>query len=200
MVFLRRQASRLFERHRNVPKFSLTGTAGLQSVSASDLFNASSHYWSVGPTVTWRIFDYGRIHAQIKCANVCQEQALDSYQQTVLTAFQDIENALVAFANEQARYQALNNSVIANRRSLEIANGLYASGNGDFLNVLDSECSLFGAEDQLVDSQRTVTENLVNPLQSPWRRMGNRNQGSGHEQGSATQSARELTPKHCIKA
>ena len=143
------------------PKFSLTGTAGLQSVSASDLFNASSHYWSVGPTVTWRIFDYGRIHAQIKGANARQEQALDTYQQTVLTAFQDVENALVAFANEQARYQALNNSVIANRRSLEIANALYTSGNGDFLNVLDSERSLFGAEDQLVDSQRTVTENLV---------------------------------------
>ena len=143
------------------PKFSLTGTAGLQSVSASDLFTAGSRYWSVGPTVTWRIFDYGRIHAQIKGANARQEQALDTYQQTVLTAFQDVDNALVAFVNEQARYQALNDSVIANRRSLEIANSLYTSGNGDFLNVLDSERSLFGAEDQLVDSQRTVTENLV---------------------------------------
>jgi hypothetical protein len=60
-----------------------------------------------------------------------------------------------------AAYQALNNSVIANRQSLEIANALYTSGNGDFLNVLDSERSLFGAEDQLVDSQRAVTENLV---------------------------------------
>jgi outer membrane protein TolC len=49
----------------------------------------------------------------------------------------------------------------ANRRALEIAKELYTTGNGDFLNVLDSKRSLFGAEDQLVDSQRTVTENLV---------------------------------------
>ena len=143
------------------PKFSLTSTRGLQSASASDWFTAGSRYWSVGPTVTWRILDFGRIKAQIKGADARQEQALDTYQQTVLTAFQDVENALVAYANEQVRYQVLNDSVIANRRSLEIANELYTSGNGDFLNVLDSERSLFGAEDQLVDSQRTVTENLV---------------------------------------
>jgi outer membrane protein TolC len=60
-----------------------------------------------------------------------------------------------------ATYQALNESVTANRRALEISNELYSKCLGDFLNVLDSERSLFGSEDQLVDSQRTVTENLV---------------------------------------
>ena len=144
------------------PKLSLTGTAGLQSFSASDWLTGGSRYRSVGPTVTWRIFDFGRIHAQIKAADARQEQAFDTYQQAVLAAFQDVEDALVAYANEQTRYKALNDSVVANRRSLEIANALYTTGNGDFLNVLDSQRSLFGAEDQLVDGQRTMTENLVN--------------------------------------
>ena len=143
------------------PKFSLGGTAGLQSLSASDWFTGGSRYWSAGPTVTWRVLDFGRIRAQIKAANARQEQALATYEKAVLTSFQDVENALVAYANEQTRYKALNDSVIANRRALEIANELYSKGLGDFLNVLDSERSLFGAEDQLVDSQRTVTENLV---------------------------------------
>jgi NodT family efflux transporter outer membrane factor (OMF) lipoprotein len=143
------------------PKFSLAGTAGLESFSAGDWFTAGSRYWSAGPTVTWRIFDFGRIHAQIKGANARQEQALDTYEQTVLTAFQDVEDALVAYANEQTRYRALNDSVVANRRALEIANELYTTGNGDFLSVLDSERSLFSAEDQLADSQRAVSENLV---------------------------------------
>jgi NodT family efflux transporter outer membrane factor (OMF) lipoprotein len=143
------------------PKFSLTSTHGLQSVSASDWLTSGSRYWSVGPSVTWRVFDFGRIRAQIKGANARQEQALDTYEKTVLTSFEDVENALVAYANEQARYQALNDSVIANRRALEISTELYRTGNGDFLSVLDSERSLFGAEDLLVDSQRTVTENLV---------------------------------------
>jgi NodT family efflux transporter outer membrane factor (OMF) lipoprotein len=143
------------------PKFSLTGTAGLQSFSAGDWFTGGSRYWSVGPTVTWRIFDFKRVNAQIKGADARQEQALDTYQQAVLAAFQDVENALVAYANEQTRYKALNDSVVANRRALELAKALYTTGNGDFLSVLDSERSVFGAEDQLVDSQRAMTENLV---------------------------------------
>jgi multidrug efflux system outer membrane protein len=143
------------------PKFSLGSTAGLQSLSASDWFTAGSRHWSAGPTVTWRILDFGRIRAQIKAANARQEQVLATYEQTVLASFEDVENALVAYANEQRRFDSLNQSVLANRRALEIANELYTTGNGDFLNVLDSQRALYGAEDQLVDSQRAVTENLV---------------------------------------
>jgi NodT family efflux transporter outer membrane factor (OMF) lipoprotein len=143
------------------PKFSLTGTAGLQSLSTSDLFTGGSRYWSFGPTVTWNVFDFGRVRSQIRAANARQQQSLATYEQTILAAFQDVENALVAYANEQVRYKSLNDSVIANRRSLELSTELYSKGYGDFLSVLDSERSLFSAEDQLVDSQRTVTENLV---------------------------------------
>jgi outer membrane protein TolC len=143
------------------PKLSLGATAGLESFSASDWFTAGGGHWSAGPTVTWRILDFSRIRAQIKVANAQQEQALATYEKAVLTSFQDVENALAAYANEQTRYKALHDSVIANRRAMEIANELYSTGNGDFLSVLDSERSLFSAEDQLVDSQRTVTENLV---------------------------------------
>lgn len=143
------------------PKFSLTGTAGLQSLSTSDFFTGGSRYWSLGPTVTWNAFDFGRVRSQIKAANARQQQSLATYEQTVLSAFQDVENALVAYANEQVRYKSLDDSVIANRRSLELSTELYSKGYGDFLSVLDAERSLFSAEDQLVDSQRIVTENLV---------------------------------------
>jgi outer membrane protein, multidrug efflux system len=143
------------------PKFSFGSTAGLQSINAGDLVSAGSSFWSAGPSVTWRIFDFGRINAEIKGADARQQQALATYEQTVLTALQDVENALVAYANEQTRYKALSNSVAANRRSLELSTELYRTGNGDFLSVLDSERSFFSAEDQLVDSQRTMTENLV---------------------------------------
>jgi NodT family efflux transporter outer membrane factor (OMF) lipoprotein len=143
------------------PKISLTGNGGLQSISVSDWLKPSSGYYSIGPTITWRLLDFGRIRAQIKAANARQEQALATYQKAVLTSFQDVENALVAYANEQTRYSALKASVSANRRALEIATELYSKGPNDFLNVLDSERSVLSAEDQLVDSQRTVAENLV---------------------------------------
>ncbi len=143
------------------PKFSLGSTAGLQSFNSGDFLSLGSRYWSAGPTVTWRLLDYGRIHSQIKEADAQQKQALDNYQQTVLTALQDVEDDLVAYANEQTRYKALNDAVVADRRAFELSKDLYTAGNGDFLSVLDSERSLLGDEDQSVDSQRAETENLV---------------------------------------
>ncbi len=143
------------------PKFSLIGTGGFQSLSASDWFVPQGKYWSAGPTVTWRFLDFGRIRAQIKAANARQEQALAMYELVVLTALEDVENALVAYANEQVRYRSLDEAVAANRRSVELASELYTKGLGDFLNVLDAERSLYQSEDQLVVSERAVAENLV---------------------------------------
>jgi NodT family efflux transporter outer membrane factor (OMF) lipoprotein len=143
------------------PKFTLFGTGGFQSLSASDWFASGGRYWSAGPMITWRIIDLGRIRSQIQAANAVQQQSLAAYEKTVLTAFADVENALVAYANEQVRYRALTGAVAANRRALELANELYTKGLGEFLIVLDAERSLYQAEDQLADSERTVTENLV---------------------------------------
>jgi multidrug efflux system outer membrane protein len=143
------------------PKLTLGSTAGLQSFSSGDFLSLGSRYWSAGPTVTWRLLDYGRIHSQIKEADAQQKQAVDTYQQTVLTALQDVEDDVVAYADEQTRFKALNDAVVADRRALELSKDLYSAGNGDFLSVLDSERSLLGDEDQAVDSQRAETENLI---------------------------------------
>jgi multidrug efflux system outer membrane protein len=143
------------------PKFSLVGTAGLQSLSASDWFTGGSRYWSAGPTVTWRIFDFGRIRSQIKVANAREEQALAAYERAVLASLEDVENALVASGKERERYRSLQEQVNANRRAVELANERYTKGVADFLNVLDAERSLYQAEDSLVQSERTVTANLI---------------------------------------
>ena len=83
------------------PKFSLTGMAGLESISASNWFDYASRYWSAGPTVQWELFEAGSIRANVRVQNARQEQALDHYQQTVLVALEDAENALTAYAREQ---------------------------------------------------------------------------------------------------
>jgi len=143
------------------PKFSLLGTGGFQSLSAGEWFVPNGRYWAAGPTVTWRLLDFGRIHAQIQAADAQTKQALAIYEKIVLTAFQDVEDSLVAYANEQVRYRSLAEAVVADRRAVELANELYTKGLGDFLNVIDAERSLFIVEDQMVDSQRLVTDNLV---------------------------------------
>jgi multidrug efflux system outer membrane protein len=143
------------------PKFFLTGAAGFESVSSSEWFTSGSKFWSFGPTVQWRIFDAGRIRANIKVQNARQEQALATYEQTALDAFEDVENGLVAYANEQIRRRSLEDAVGSSQKSLELADKLYANGLTDFLNVLDAERSLYQAQDALVQSDRTVSANLI---------------------------------------
>ncbi len=148
------------------PKFYLTGVGGFESVSASDWFTAGSRFWSIGPTVQWRIFDAGRIRANIRVQDARQEQALARYEKTVLTAFEDVENGLVSYANEQNRRRALEDAVTSSRKSLQLADKLYASGLSDFLNVLEAERSLYQAEDALVESDRTVATDVVSLCKS----------------------------------
>jgi len=143
------------------PKFSLTGFAGLESISTGNFFNYASRYWSAGPTVQWEIFQAGSIRANVRVQNARQEQALDAFQQTVLVALEDAENALTAYAREQTRRESLSQSVQADEQALELSTQLYNNGLADFLHVLDSERSLYAAQDALVQSDQTVSLNLV---------------------------------------
>jgi outer membrane protein, multidrug efflux system len=143
------------------PKFSLTGAAGLQSLSAGDWFTGRSRFWSVGPTISWPIFDAGKIRANIEVRNAQQEQALNQYEKTVLTAFQEVETTLVNYSKEQSRHRALADAIAANRRALDMANELYVRGLNDFLNVLDAQRSLYAAESDLAQSEATMASNLV---------------------------------------
>jgi NodT family efflux transporter outer membrane factor (OMF) lipoprotein len=143
------------------PKFYLTGVAGFEGISADDWFKSGSQFWSVGPAVQWRIFDAGRIRANIQVQNARQEQALANYENTALSAFEDVENALTAYAKEQIRRQQLEAAVKSSEESLRLANQLYANGLSNFINVLDAERSLYQAQDALVQSDRTISANLI---------------------------------------
>lgn len=143
------------------PKFSLTGLAGLQSVSAGNWFDYASRYWSAGPSVQWNLFEAGRIVANIHVQNARENEALNSYRQTVLTALEDADNALTAYAREQVRRESLRRSVSADEQALDLSRQLYKNGLVDFLRVLDSETSLYSAQDALVQSDETVSLDLV---------------------------------------
>jgi NodT family efflux transporter outer membrane factor (OMF) lipoprotein len=143
------------------PKFSLTGSADLISVSASDWWDPSSRFWSAGPSMVWPIFQSGRIRANVRVQNARQEQALDAYQQTILTAFQDVNSALTAYAKEKIRRESLVKSVQANQQALKLADNLYRQGLTDFVRVLTSQQELYQAQDALVQSDQFVALDLV---------------------------------------
>ena len=143
------------------PRFSLTGAFGFQSINTGDLISSPSRFWSIGPTILWPVFDAGRIRANIAVRDAQQEQALTLYEKTVLTAFEDVENSLVNYAKEQTRYRALMDAVAANRRAVQMANELYTRGLIDFLNVLETQRSLYASESELAQSETVMASNLV---------------------------------------
>jgi NodT family efflux transporter outer membrane factor (OMF) lipoprotein len=143
------------------PKFNLLGSIGLESLSVDNLFNSSYRTYSIGPTFSWRIFEAGRIRQQIEVETALQEQALIQYEAAILTALEDVENALVAYADEQVRRDALVQASAAAERAVSQARNQYQAGLTDFQNVLDSQRSLLAYQDQLAVSDGTVTSNLV---------------------------------------
>ena len=73
----------------------------------------------------------------------------------------DVENALIAFANEQQHRQSLNDSVVANRKAVDLSMQLYTMGQTDFLNVLNAQRSLYASENALVQSNRSIATDLI---------------------------------------
>ena len=115
----------------------------------------------MGPSVTWLIFDADGVRSNIEVQNAVQAQALTTYKQAVLTALQEVQSALVAYAREQRRRTTLIDAVAANQRSVELATRRYNQGVTDFLSVLVAEGSLFASQDALVQSNRNVATDAV---------------------------------------
>jgi NodT family efflux transporter outer membrane factor (OMF) lipoprotein len=143
------------------PRFSLSALLGVQSSNFSDLADGASGYWSFGPALRWPVFDAGRARANIRVQDARQEQFLAAYEQTVLLALEEVENALVAWDREQAARRALEQAVDANRRAVAMADELYRTGLVDFLHVLQSEGALYQSQDWLIRSEQQVFINMV---------------------------------------
>jgi multidrug efflux system outer membrane protein len=143
------------------PKFFLFGSGGYQASQFSSWLEPASLFWSIGPSVSWPVFDTGRIRSNIEVQKALAEQSLIVYRQTVLAALQETENALVASAKEQEHRKALVDAVAANRKAVELSLKLYTEGQTDFLNVLQAQRSLYETEDALVQSNGAVSTDLV---------------------------------------
>jgi NodT family efflux transporter outer membrane factor (OMF) lipoprotein len=143
------------------PAFSLSGTFALEAQEFEDLGDWDSRTWGFGPAMRWNLFDGDRIRSSIQVQESQAEQAMINYEQTILLALEEIENAMVAFAEEQQRVEALERSVTSAKKSAELVKILYENGLTDFQNVLDMQRSLTNQQDQLAASRGQVANNLV---------------------------------------
>jgi outer membrane protein TolC len=125
------------------------------------LISSGSRTHSIGPRITWAIFDAGAIRQNIEVQSALQEQALIQYEAAILSALEEVENALVGYANEQVRRKSLLDATQAAERAVDLARKQYASGLIDFQVVLDTERSLLSLQSQLVESDGAVTSNLI---------------------------------------
>ena len=143
------------------PRVSVSGFVGFLSGTSAGFGDSASKAWSVAPTVSWPALDLGSAHARLRAARARDDAALANYDQTVLRALEDLENALVAYRQQQAQLKSLTDQAAASRRAAELARIQYREGGIDFLVLLDAERTLLAAEDALSVAETGVNTDVV---------------------------------------
>ncbi len=142
------------------PRFDLDGYFGYEGLTDNS-YDSTNRIWGVGPRFRWDFFSGGATRGRVQAEESLTLQARARYQETVLQALEEAENALDSFARENERKEKLSLSVEAARQSVELVQVLYKSGLTGFQNVLEMERSLFQQQDELVISAGLVTQNLI---------------------------------------
>jgi multidrug efflux system outer membrane protein len=135
------------------PSFNLSGSIGLEALTLGGLGNSGGAASSLLAGITGPVFNAGRLRAQVEIQDAVREQAQVAYEQAVLTALQDVENALVALARNRERVEALAIAAESAGNAAQLAQQRYSSGLIDFQSVLDTERSVLSAEDSLASSR-----------------------------------------------
>ncbi|PIE64421.1 MAG: hypothetical protein CSA24_03075 [Deltaproteobacteria bacterium] len=144
------------------PSFSLTGALTLQAGRLGDLGESDSMGWSLAPGVRWNLFSGGKIRGLIAVEEARTRQAWAAYEKNVLTALAEVESALVALRNEEARRDLLVTAVEAAQQSVDLVHTQYLEGLADFQSYLDAQRVLFNQQDQLATSWGQVLIHFVN--------------------------------------
>ena len=143
------------------PTLSLGGSIGMEALDFEDLAKGSSLFWSLVPQISWPIFTGGKIQNRIRAEEARTQQALAAYEQTVLGALEEVQNALVAYGQEKQRKDRLLEAVHASQRAVDLVETQYVSGLTNFQNFLDAQRSLFRQQDELAQSAGQVVNNLI---------------------------------------
>jgi len=142
------------------PKVSLSALLGFESLASGRIFTAESFQPEATAGLRWRLFDFGRVDAEVAQANSANAQALLVYRQTVLRAAEDVENAFMALAQLELQTRDLVNEVDALARARDASQQSYLAGASSLTDVLDADRQSLGAQDQLArtraDTDRAV--------------------------------------------
>jgi outer membrane protein TolC len=132
-----------------LPQFALNGSDGFASAAIGTLLHGPSVAWDYGGSVLQTVFDGGKLVGQKKLAAGTQQEMIASYESAVLNAYADVESALGQVKNNSQAEEHLGHEVDAAREAFQISQLQYRQGTTDLLTVLQSQQTLFSAEDQL---------------------------------------------------
>ncbi|MBW7971222.1 efflux transporter outer membrane subunit [Bradyrhizobium sp. BR 10289] len=143
------------------PDVSLNGSLSTTALKLGDLGKNSTIGWSVGPSLSVPIFNGGKLRAAVDVAQAQRDEYHIAWRSAVLTALEDVENAIVSLAQERIRIRSLSESASRYGEAARLSRSLYESGSSSFLDVLDAERSQFSAEDSLLESRANLARDYV---------------------------------------
>lgn len=171
---IRRQEAQLAAATANVgsaraqffPTIQLTGSGGYQSSALVALFNPNAAFFSLVGGLTQPIFDGGRIRGNLELTQARQDELVQTYRKTVVSAFADVDNALVAIRQTTERLRLQREVVRASRRAFELSEQQLRAGTADIVTVLNTQLTLFQAEDTLSQAQLARLQAFVSLFQA----------------------------------
>jgi outer membrane protein TolC len=148
------------------PAFSISGSFGLQASDVApfvlgDMFQWKSRIGTMGPSFQWNLLNYGQITNQVRFQDARFQELIIAYQNTVLQAQREVEDALIAFLKAQERAQKLVHAVTAAQKTVDLATLQYSEGIADFTTVLVAEQNLLSEQDSLATTLGEISSNLV---------------------------------------
>ena len=143
------------------PTFTVSGAIGLKSSDLAELFQRRSVTGVINPAVSWDILNYGRIRNSVRVQDAKYQEAITDFEQKVLSAYKEVEDALVGFAKAKQQAQYLRKSVSAAQRAAKIAMAQYRDGTADYTRVLNAQQALLKSQAQLITVRADIITNLV---------------------------------------
>ncbi len=143
------------------PSISLTANAGSSSSALAGLFKSGSGAWTFAPSISVPIFDAGSNRATLDSAKVERDIQIQTYQQTLQTAFREVADALAVRSTLDRRIAAQQALTDASRKSFELSDALYRGGSQSYLEALDAQRSLYSAQQDLITLRLTEQSNRI---------------------------------------
>ena len=143
------------------PTVELNGVVGLDALNFNKLWQANSLQYTLGPSLSLPIFEGGKLQAMLELSKAQQQEAYIAYRKTVMQAWHDVVNALVAYRAEQRRHEHLGEQVDHSQQGLALGRDRYNEGVAEFTTVLDTERTLLQAQQQYTQSEVNISLDLV---------------------------------------